>query len=544
MAAPVRSLPVKPLARAALALTLSFSLAACAALHPFGEPLSERIEEHVTVLSSDAFGGRDTGSEGFDKAALYVASFYEEHGIAPAAPAYRQPVPLTQYRAGSVSGSMALTVKRRPVELEVGKDVVFYAPNEGVDGEVVATGSGGLVFVGYGIVAPTLGMDAYEGVDVQGKIVVVLDGAPPIADNPSSVHLRRADVKRREAFERGAVGMITLDPDDRAVERYARFFSAEREMMTIGDGLGEPMPRAAMTLEAARPLFAASGRDLDAILEAASEAQGESFPLEASATITTSAMFEPVDAYNVVGVIPGTDPDLAGQAVVLTAHLDHVGTRDDGDPETDDIYNGALDNAAGTAIIMEAAARLARKGGAARTVIVAALTGEEKGLLGSAHLARTVDDLGYEAVANVNIDMPVLTYPFNDVIGFGEAYSSLQTPLQEAAAEVGVVSTPDPLPELSLFVRSDHYRFVQEGIPSLFLFNGMAGEGKANFEAFMATHYHKPSDEVALPINWKDAARFTDLTHGLVKRIADDPERPRWNAGVVFAPQEAAEPQG
>jgi Zn-dependent M28 family amino/carboxypeptidase len=254
-----------------------------------------------------------------------------------------------------------------------------------------------------------------------------------------------------------------------------------------------------------------------------------------------TAEASPVKAYNVVGKIEGTDPVLKNEAVIVTAHLDHVGTRDDDDPETDDIYNGALDNATGTAIIMEAARMLAEEGGHKRTIIVAAVTGEEKGLLGAAHLARNIEELGYEPVANVNIDMPVLTYPLNDIIAFGAQYSTLGPVFDEAAGEVGLRATPDPVPEMSLFVRSDHYRFVQEGIPSLFLFNGMEGEGLEGFQTFMSTHYHKPSDDLSLDINWEDGARFAELTTDLVGRVANMEERPAWNEGVVFAKDE---PQG
>ncbi|MEL6872630.1 MAG: M28 family peptidase [Pseudomonadota bacterium] len=174
-------------------------------------------------------------------------------------------------------------------------------------------------------------------------------------------------------------------------------------------------------------------------------------------------------------------------------------------------------------------------------MIFASVTAEEAGLLGSAHLARNIADMGFTPVANVNVDMPVLTYPMNDIIGFGEAYSSLGEPLRAAADAVGLVATEDPVPEMSLFVRSDHYRFVQEGIPALFLFNGMTDEGLEGFRAFMRTHYHRPSDEVSLKLNWRDAAKLTRMTTDLVERIANDPERPTWNEGVVFAP---AKPQG
>lgn len=517
------------------ALLLSVSLTACASMSPFGASLDKRVERHVTVLAADDMEGRDTGSEGYARSADYVAEFYARNGIEPAAPNYRQQVPLKSAKVSTLDGVVTVFADGRPVDLAKGETVMTILSSE-IDN---ASASGQLVFVGDGIVAPTLGLNAYQGVDVRGKIVVMLPGAPEIEDNPASVHLRRNDTKAKEAAKRGAVGIIRLDTAGNGIERMKRFTAnPERTQVALPSGFDRSIPTVLMGMDAMAEVFEASGRDLEAAKEAFENGEGESFALNGTAMIDGTVEADPIDAFNVVGVIPGNDPELAGEAVVITAHLDHVGMRDDGDPETDDIYNGAMDNATGTAIIMEAGRMLAQKGDNRRTIIIAAVTGEEKGLLGAAYLARNADELGYEFVANVNIDMPVLVYPLNDIIAFGSEYSSLGPQFDAAAAEFGLKATPDPLPELSLFVRSDHYRFVQEGIPSLFMFNGMEGEGKANFEKFMATHYHKPSDEIDLPINWKDGAIFTKITADVVSRIANADEKPSWNEGVVFAPEE------
>lgn len=534
------------LTRCAVLLGAVALLNACA-MGPglFGASQADRLERHVARLSSDAFEGRGTGTEGFEKAAAYVARNFARYGVEPALPDYRQPVPLLAIDPDSVDGALSLVVGGSSLKLEPGEDVGFFPPSDGRAPGLVAEASGPLVFVGDGVVAPSLGLRPYEGVDVRGKIVVMVRGAMPISDRATEVHVQRFDVKRAEAARRGARGVILIDPEDRDVTRLTRLRGGHPDgSLYLGAGLGRPMPAAVVSHEAIRPLFAASGKNLDDILDAARKGEAPSFAMAGAATLATSASAKAVPAFNVVGVVPGNDPELSAEAVVVTAHLDHLGMRqprngnpvdEDGQP-VDLIYNGALDNATGTAIIMEAARRLAEAGGSARSVIFAAVTAEEAGLLGSAHLARNIEALGYAPVANVNIDMPVLTYPLNDIIGFGEGYSSLAEPLRAAAAEVGLVATPDPLPELSLFVRSDHYRFVQEGIPALFLFNGMSGEGAERFQEFMRTHYHRPSDEVSLPINWDDAATLTDLTLDLVTRIADEPERPRWNPGVVFDP--------
>lgn len=522
--------------RVAGALLLTTSLAACATFAP--KSLSERIEGHVTYFADDALKGRDTGTEGFALAADYVSTFYQRAGIEPTADGYRQAVPLQDFDLNTLDGSVEITLDGEALELTKGEDFFPLTPTEGL-GELEVAGEGGLVFIGHGIYAPTLGINDYEGVDVEGKIVLALTGAPAIDDNPSLVHLRRFDVKRKEAFERGAVGFIRIDPNDNMIGAFTRFTGREgASQMAIGDGLDVSRPTAILGVEPTKTLFDASDRDFDEVVADAGEGTHVSFAINATASMVSKVDAAPVDAFNVVGIIPGTDPELAHEAVILTAHLDHIGENDDGDPETDDINNGALDNASGSAIILEVARTIARRGDNRRTVIVAALTAEEKGLLGAAHLARNVDQLGYEPVANVNIDMPVLVYPLNDIIAFGAEYSSMGPVFNEVAAEVDIIATPDPLPQLSLFVRSDHYRFVQEGIPSLFLFNGMKDEGQANFEAFMATHYHRPSDDLNLPINWDDAAKFANITTGLVSRIANDDDAPTWNEGVVFAKEQ------
>lgn len=528
----------------------SMLLAACASIDsPFKPSLSHKLEEHVTILASDDFEGRATGAEGFDKAANYVVEQLERYGVQPGTENWRQQVPLVAVDTGSIRGTLSIIAGDEVLELKTGEDVGFYPPSDGVGEGYRAEASGGVVFVGDGVVAPSKGMDPYAGVDVRGKLVAMFRGAAPLGDNATEVHARRFDVKRAEAVKRGAIGVLYLDARDRDISRLSSFRNSHLQgSLALGAGFEQAVPTAVIRLGVVRRLFEASGRDLDATLEALKTGDAESFEMEAIAALSTRADAVPVKAYNIIGVIPGADPELAKEAVILTAHLDHlrmrVGNLDatavEGAAGEDLINNGAVDNAVGVSIIMEVAARVAQRGGLSRTLIVSAVTAEEAGLLGSMHLARNLDDLGYETIANVNVDMPVLTYPLNDVIGFGEAYSTLGEPLRAAAQQVGLVATPDPLPELGLFARSDHYSFVQQGIPALFLFNGMSGEGRENFQSFMRTHYHRPSDEVTLPINWDDGAKLTRMTLDLVTRIANEPQRPEWFDGVVFAPQPVA----
>ncbi|MEM7740225.1 MAG: M28 family peptidase [Pseudomonadota bacterium] len=501
------------------------------------------LEQHVTELASDRFAGRETATEGFALAANYVAQDFASVGLIPVDQGYRQNIPLYTVERASVSGEMNLIVQGSPRPLELDKDVSFFAPisNLGSDGR--QTASGELVFAGHGMSANPQGYDDYANIDLEGKIAVMLAGVPAVKDPAARLHLQRLDTKRMAAVRRGAIGVVFADASPRSLSRLTRLRRRGRhEGLVIETRADEAVPTAAISYELLVELIGAAGQDGTTVIDSADRGISSSLPLGVIADLTVSATAERLDAYNIVGVLPGQNPLLEGEAVIVTAHLDHLGTHRlayfdlrEGARE-DNTFNGALDNALGVAVLMEVAKNLVSSGGAERTVIFAAVTAEEFGLLGSQHLAETIDMLGYRAVANVNIDMPVMTYPFTDVIGFGVEYSSLKDPLDVAAARFGVVATPDPVPGMSLFVRSDHYRFVQRGVPSVFLFNGMSGDGQEGFNAFMDEHYHKPSDDVHLPIRWHDAARFSHLAEDLVRRIADAPEAPTWNDGAVFAP--------
>jgi len=246
-----------------------------------------------------------------------------------------------------------------------------------------------------------------------------------------------------------------------------------------------------------------------------------------------------VDSPNVVAVLPGSDPALANEYVVLMAHLDHVGV--DPKAEGDKINNGAMDNATGTATMLEVARAMAMAPKRPRrSILFAAVTAEEKGLLGSEYLAKNPVIGNGKVVSVVNLDMPVLLYDFSDVIAFGAEHSTMGPIVQRAAAGMNIKLTPDPLPQEGLFTRSDHYRFVREGVPSVFLMTGFAGEGEKQFKNFLATNYHSPKDDMNQPINWQAGAKFARLNYLIAREIADAPEAPRWYAdsffGKTFAP--------
>jgi Zn-dependent M28 family amino/carboxypeptidase len=295
---------------------------------------------------------------------------------------------------------------------------------------------------------------------------------------------------------------------------------------------------------AGEALFQGARRSFAEVMaEAAREGtRPRGFALRETAGFQRESANTPMSSPNVIGILPGTDPALAGEYVLLMAHLDGLGVREGG--EGDRIRNGAMDNTTGISTLLEVARQMSQPGNRPRRpVIFAAVTAEEKGLLGAQYLARNPVVENGRVVGVVNLDMPVLTYNFSDVIAFGAEHSTLGPIVSRAAARMNVSVTPDPLPEQGLFTRSDHYMFVREGVPAVFLMTGFAGEGGERFRSFLSTQYHSPQDDLSLPFDWNAGARFAELNYLIAREIADAAEAPRWYRdsffGTTLAPNAA-----
>ncbi len=261
--------------------------------------------------------------------------------------------------------------------------------------------------------------------------------------------------------------------------------------------------------------------------------------VHASRTVQSEAF----DSPNVVGIIPGSDPSVANEYIVLMAHLDHVGTvnpngqgqRPAPGGSTDTIYNGAMDNATGIATLIEVARKFNDPANRTRRpILLAAVTAEEKGLLGASYLANNPVVGNGRVVGVVNLDMPILMYDFQDVIAFGAEHSDMAPAVRRAAEAMNVQLSSDPLPEEGLFTRSDHYPFVQAGIPSVFLMTGFQNGGEAMFRGFLAGNYHGVEDELGQPFNWRAGARFAELNYRITRELANAPAAPRWYRGSFF----------
>ena len=498
----------------------------------------DQVRAHVEFLADDLLEGRDAGTRGYDIAALYVASRFDALGLKPGgSKGWYQPI---DFARAKYKKDAPATITIGGTAFQNGVDVMMTANAREPDQLVEASA----VFVGYGLDSPAHGFDDYSGIDVRGKVVVLLSGVPE-GRTSSEIAAHLSSEKARMAERRGAVGVITIPT--RAFlastpwKRLAGYSASSRYVWIGKDGKpwsSAPEIRASAYAHgpAAEALFAGARMNLKRVLDAAARkgAMPRGFALKPPVRIERHSIVEKIASPNVLGVIPGSHPVLAKEVVMITAHLDHDGV--DPKAEGDKVYNGAMDNAAGIATMLEVARAFAEgKDKPRRTMVFAAVTAEEDGLLGSQYLAKhPLVPAGGRVAGVVNLDMPVLTYDFTDVIAFGGEHSTLGPIASRAAAKAGIAVSPDPMPEQGIFTRSDHYSFVVEGVPSIMLATGFAGEGREKFMAFLTKTYHRPNDDLSQGFNWQAGARFARINYLIAREIADGVEAPRWYAGNFF----------
>jgi len=506
------------------------------------------MKAHVMFLASDAMKGREAGSPEFDIAAQYVAAQFYAAGLRPAGDAggYLQRVPLVTYRAADKGAMRWASARAAAQPFAFGVDYVPAADPARAETRVSAP----VVFVGRGIVAPQFGVDDYAGVDVRGKIVAMFAGSPTTFPGEERSYFASAATKAQIAAARGAVGIVMLDspragPRQRPFAALAGSYDNPRTTWATPAGVGtSPAPSTpvlgTISQAGATKLFAGSATPWSTIAAQAQTENARYTPVALAGTLTatTRTSFTARASSNVVGIVPGADPRIGREVVILSAHLDHIGVspaRPGDAPDRDRINNGALDNAIGIASLIEEARRFTASGKPPRrTVMFLAVTGEEKGLIGSSYFVDHPTVPADTIVADVNLDMPVLLYRFEDMIAFGADRSSLGPIVARAVNAVGVGLSPDPMPEQGFFTRSDHFNFVRKGIPSVFLWPGIKGAGKAPFEDFLANRYHRPGDDLNQPILWDQGVRFVATNYAIAREIADGPVRPLWNKGDYF----------
>ncbi|PZN92355.1 MAG: peptidase M28 [Alphaproteobacteria bacterium] len=497
---------------------------------------ADRLKADVGFMADDLLEGRDTGSRGHEIAAAFVAAEFAKAGLQPAGK-NGWFTPLTFPAARLASGKVTITGGGAPADFAHAGETIVYPLLAHPTGDVTAP----LVFVGFGIDAPKQGFDDYKGLDVRGKIVVMLNGIPNGPPNEVLAHLARQ--KSAMAVARGAVGVISVNTL-RGTRQYGwtrRLETANAPDLTWVQSDGKPFDdgaalrgRAMASPAAAERIFAGAKQPLAAVLALADTMGGRprGFALATTARIESRSTESRITSPQVVGRLPGSDPALAAEHVVLMAHLDHIGIS--ADKKGDKINNGALDNAAGVAVMLEVARAFQASGAPKRSMLFLANTAEEKGLLGAEGFAADPGIPAEKIIAAVDLDMPLLLYNFTDVIAFGGDHTTMGPVIADAVKSAGVSLSSDPMPAETIFVRSDHYAFVKRGVPAIMLATGFGNGGDKIWENFLKTDYHQPSDDMKLPIDWAAGAKFARVNYLIARQIADGAERPRWYQGDYF----------
>ena len=515
-------------------------------------PAAARWLTHIQYLASDQLAGRETGSEGHRRAAQYIADAFKHAGLKPGGTeGYFQPVKFISRKIVEEQSSLAIirnakgfvpATQRGGVGESSGKEEPIVLGEEATFSmgiEHAPRTEAPIVFVGYGLAVPEMNYDDLAGLDLRGKVVLLLSGGPSEIPGPLRAHYQNT---RWEALKRaGVIGVIGIQNPIGQDIPWERFKLARlRPALSLaGPGLEENSgQQLAVTFNPAKAerLFVDSGHSFAEIMKLAESGKPlPRFPIPAA--VRASVKFEKkiVESQNVAGILPGTDPRLRNEYVVLSAHLDHVGTGEpiNGDP----IYNGAMDNASGIATLLEAAATFGgKKQRFLRSVVFLAVTAEEHGLRGSKYYTAHPTVPVTEIVANINIDMFLPLFPFRSFIVQGLEESNLAEDVQNVAKSIGVEVLSDPEPERRAFVRSDQYSFIRRGVPAISLKVGFVKDSPEHdiVKRWRRERYHAPSDDLQQPIDFEAAAKFNAAYLQVVESVANRAQRPRWNSGSFF----------
>ena len=466
---------------------------------------AERIRAHVRFLSHDLLEGRGTGQRGGDIAAEYIATQYALYGLKPAGDngTYMQKVPMVGITPAAETTFSLVPANGAPMSLKVLDDYVTYDQTQQPQSDIDAP----IVFVGYGIHAPEYNWDDYKDTDVKGKVLLVLVNEPPSQDpkffkGKALTYYGRWTYKYEEAARRGAVGAILIHQAEMAsypwdVVRNSN--SGEKSYLKL-DGSPKLKAAAWIQLAVAKKLAGASGFDLDKLMFDAQSRNFKPVPFAAKLRAHLVSKIRPFESNNVVAILPGSDAKLKSEAVLYTAHYDHLGIRPD--MPGDNIYNGADDNATGCGILLE----LARAFGQGaekphRSILFAAVTGEEQGLLGSEYLGKHPPIPAAHITLDLNYDdLPPLGSPEEVEVSGAERTTFYRT-VEATAKDFRLAIRPDAHPEAGHYYRSDHFSLARVGIPSFSVNEGLKYKGHDEAwglqqdEEYNQKHYHQPSDE-------------------------------------------------
>lgn len=511
------------------------------------EITADGLAEHIRALASDEFEGRAPGTPGGEKTRDYIAGAYKRLGVEPVGDSYMQTVPLVEITLRPDQSSFSIDGEGAPGALEYKTDIVYWTKR--VE-ENLSFETSDLVFVGYGVVAPEYGWNDYEGVDVEGKTVVILINDPGFATKDPAIfngeamtYYGRWTYKYEEAARQGAAAALIIHDTEPAAYGWGvvegSWSGPQLDLERDNAGADRVVAEGWLSNETAQSLFEAAGLELSAQMEAAASVDFNAVPVEgltASATLS-NAIRRSEDA-NVVGVLPGSERP--NEYVLYMGHWDHLGIN----PETegdDKIYNGAVDNATGIAAILEIAERFAAsETRPERSILFAAVTAEESGLLGSAYMAEAPPAPFRQIVGGINIDALLPTPPTKDLIVIGFGASELEDALKRVADERGRYLRPDEEPEKGYFYRSDHISLAKKGVPMIYADSGVdlkdGGEeaGKRYAEDYTANRYHAPGDEFDESWDLSGMVETVEILFDLGEELANSDAWPNWYEGNEF----------
>jgi Zn-dependent M28 family amino/carboxypeptidase len=516
---------------------------------PAVEPgaLSEATMKDITrTLSSDAFGGRLPGTPGEEKTIALMVARFKAAGLKPGnGDSWVQEVPLIEITGKEVA-PLTIAGKGPPIALDFSKDWVGVTYREDAK---TAIKDSELVFVGYGINAPERGWNDYAGLDVKGKTVVILVNDPDWqAENLEGTFNGRAmtyygrwTYKYEEAARQGAAGALIIHQTDPASYGWNVVESSWTGPQAYAQRGENASPLTQMngwlTEDAARKVLTAAGQDLDALTKAAQAKGFKPVPLGLTTSTSFASDFRSITSHNIIGILPGSEaPD---EYVLHTAHWDHLG-RCTPAPDGDDICNGAVDNATGTAALVALAEAHAKAGPPRRSLVFLAVTAEESGLLGAKYYAENPVFPLAQTVGGINMDAFQVAGPAKDVTVVGPGKSQLDAFLIAALDADGRRLTPDPKPEAGYYYRSDHFAFAKLGVPMLYveggedLINGGKDAGAAVAKDYTDNRYHGPKDEFNEAWDWSGVMADLQLYYRIGRGLAMSTSWPNWNEGDEF----------
>ena len=505
------------------------------------------IHDTVAEIASDAYQGRAPGSDGDVKARAWLAGELQKIGFAPGASdgTWEQPFDLIGI-SSAVPENWDMRAGGKSIQFKRGTEFIA---TSGVQKELAELKDAEVVFVGYGIHAPELQWDDYKGMDLKGKVLLMLnndpDWDPALFEGVRRLYYGRWTYKYEEAARQGAAGAIVIHTDPSAGYPWQvvqSSFSGEKFELPAAD---EPRVQvtAWLTEDAAARLVQLGGHDLAQLVAAARERTFQPVALGVRTSLAMKTTIRNTHTANVIGILKGSDPALAGEAVVYSAHHDHLGVGDPnpkGDPN-DRIYNGAVDNASGTGMVLSVARAFAALPARPHRSIVAAFVGaEEQNLLGSEYFSLHPLVPAGKLAANLNLDSGNILGKTRDIILIGKGKSSLDTVADQVAAFMGRHTMPDQFPDKGYFYRSDQFNFAKVGVPALGLDGGTdvigrePGWGRAQLDAFTEQHYHQPSDELRDDWNFDGMIQDSQFAFWMGLIVANAPQMPKWNPGDEF----------